>query len=174
MKRTTSNKVKTAATDAPASAYPAQLKHGMANPTQVYQRADDLHARLPASRGPASAGATPPASIDETQSLQLMGGPAKGPQAHVVYRDKVSGQVVIPSGRVLVRFADGVNAQDRASALQAAGYRIAKVLSYAPHSAWVESLAQDGAAALQGLPALETLADVENVEPQWLSPRAAR
>ncbi len=149
-----------------AAGYPARLKHGMANPGQVYQRVDDQHARLPASRGKPR--------LDDMTSLQLADGPAQGPQARVIYRDPASGQVVVPSGRVLVRFADGVNAQDRAPALHAAGYRITQVLSYAPQAAWVESLSQDSGAALGGLQALEALADVKNVEPQWLSPRATK
>ena len=56
----------------------------------------------------------------------------------------------------------------------APGYRIARLLAYAPHTAWLE--ASDGGvqSALSKLGELHQLADVVNVEPQLLAPRTEK
>lgn len=91
-----------------------------------------------------------------------------------VYVERLSQRAVVPSGRALVRFVEGVEAAARSSQLQAAGYRIVEVLGYAPHCAWVEAADGDPAASLRDIAMLERLADVVNVEPQWLAPRGTR
>jgi hypothetical protein len=48
------------------------------------------------------------------------------------------------------------------------------VPAYAPHAAWLEAADGSLAQALGGIARLEALSDVENVEPQWLTERAAK
>ncbi len=43
----------------------------------------------------------------------------------------------IATGRIFVRFAEGTDAAAQAPALQAAGFTLEAVPSYAPHAAWV-------------------------------------
>jgi hypothetical protein len=85
-----------------------------------------------------------------------------------VYALQPGGTPAVPTGLLFVRFADGVPAEARRPAFEQAGYEIVKSPRYAPHTAWVRSRSRDMAAALEGLPALERLPDVENVEPQML------
>ena len=80
---------------------------------------------------------------------------------------------MVPSGRVFVRFAPAVTAASRRAELLKAGYRIVALPSYAPQAAWLEAADDVVAHALQGVARLEALADVENVEPQWLGMREA-
>lgn len=88
--------------------------------------------------------------------------------------ERHSQRPIVPTGRVLVRFVEGVDAAARSAQLQVAGYRIVAVLGYAPHCVWVEAADGDPATALREIAALERLGDVVNVEPQWLAPRATR
>ncbi len=91
-----------------------------------------------------------------------------------MYVEPESHRVVVPTGRVLVRFAESVQAESKREALHAAGYRIVAVLGYAPHCAWLEAASGDRAQALRDIERVEALSDVQNVEPQWLSQRATR
>lgn len=84
------------------------------------------------------------------------------------------GRMVVPTGRVLVRFRDGVLAEDRRREIAAAGYGVDQVLPYAPHAAWVRRTHGDIAAAIEQSNELRQLPDVEHVEPEMLSPSAAR
>jgi hypothetical protein len=149
---------------APAAAdrYPKHLKHGMSHAALVYEHAEDWHAKLADG------------AVEDAGPMQLIQGQAAGTGVHAVYRDPASGCMRVPSGRVMLRFSAHVKALERAADIEAAGYRITSVLAYAPQAAWLESASKSEAAALRGLPALEALPDVENVEPQWLTPRALR
>ncbi len=83
-----------------------------------------------------------------------------------------NGLAAVPTGQVFVRFADGVDARDRANQLQAAGYTTVKVLDFAPQGAWVK--AGSIAESLDQLQSLEGLESVEAIEPQMLMERALR
>jgi hypothetical protein len=91
-----------------------------------------------------------------------------------VYREPGSQDFAIPTGRVFMRFAEGIVAADRKAHIERAGYRIAALLDYAENAAWVESAEGDIAAALHGLDRLAAIAGVAQVEPQLLSPRALK
>ncbi|HEX8201918.1 MAG TPA: hypothetical protein VF590_15690 [Isosphaeraceae bacterium] len=80
----------------------------------------------------------------------------------------------VPTGRVLVRFAEGIRIEDRRDQLAQAGYTLAEPLAYAPQAGWVRAASGGIAAALEGLPALAALPDVAHVEPQMLMPRSNR
>jgi len=85
-----------------------------------------------------------------------------------VYGLQPSGLLAVPTGRVFVRFAEGVKAESRRQEINRAGYELIESLSYAPHAAWLRARSGDIADALAGIPRLEQLPDVENVEPQML------
>ena len=91
-----------------------------------------------------------------------------------VYQLQPSGPLAVPTGKVFVRFAPGVEAASRRDEIERAGYEIAKTSEYTPHTAWVQSASGSIAWALSNVHALEGLADVENVEPQMLTPRDYR
>lgn len=191
------------ASDDPRADYPVTLRHSMRQSNIVYERSTELFAWLrrhrpddpqrmthagpaPASDGPQDQSVSRESGVDPEFSLQDEDGthidvyrgpvdPARaGPDVGAVYVERGSRRIVVPTGRVLARFAVSVPAQSRRVALQAAGYRIVAILAYAPHCAWVESTSGDAARSLQGIARLEALDDIDNVEPQWLSPRAAK
>jgi hypothetical protein len=91
-----------------------------------------------------------------------------------VYALDPAGAPAVPTGRVLVRFADGVMAQDRKLMLRAAGYTLDRVLPYAPQAAFVTAADADICSALLGITRLESLADMVHVEPEMLSEVARR
>jgi len=91
-----------------------------------------------------------------------------------VYESEPGGTPMVPSGRIFVRFAEGHRAEDREAQIASAGYVIQQVPEFAPHAAWVEARSGNIADALLHLSALQALPDMENVEPQVLSPRSAK
>ncbi|NMO50808.1 hypothetical protein HH310_06330 [Actinoplanes sp. TBRC 11911] len=88
-----------------------------------------------------------------------------------VYRRVPGGDPVVPTGRVLVRFAGDA---DRATILRAAGYEVAGTLGYAPDAVWAR--ASDGGVlgALSHLDELAAAKDVVHAEPELLGERAWR
>ena len=162
----------------PFAGYPDTLRHSTQNPKVVYVRTNGLYA----IRGAAGSRDLPLATLN-----------AEGGEAIRVYRRTTGATTAralaeapllpvysqgaeayaIPTGRVLVRFADSIKAESRAGDLKKLGYRIAQTLVYAPNAAWLES--ESGMTdALRNIERVEQLAGVENVEPQFLSPRAAK
>ena len=91
-----------------------------------------------------------------------------------VYRREPGGEMVVPTGRVLVVFADGERADGRQTELARAGYNVEQVLPYAPHAAWVRATNSDLADALGNVDQLARLHGVENVEPQMLGDLSRR
>ena len=91
-----------------------------------------------------------------------------------VYEDPVSGAIVVPTGRVFIRFAASLRVETMRTEIERAGYIIASELSYAPNAAWVEDIAGNVAHALAHLDRLEQIAGIENVEPQLLAERVAK
>jgi hypothetical protein len=90
-----------------------------------------------------------------------------------VYRSE-KGRLAVPTGRILVRFREGVRADTRRREIEAAGYDIEEVLPYAAQAAWVRRTGGDIAGSLSQVDELRKLSDVENVEPQMLTQRAPR
>jgi hypothetical protein len=85
-----------------------------------------------------------------------------------VYGLQPSGLPAVPTGRVFVRFAEGVQAESRRQEINRTGYELVESLAYAPHAAWLRPRSGDMADALAGISRLEQLPDIENVEPQML------
>ncbi len=91
-----------------------------------------------------------------------------------VYRRSAGGSFAVPTGEIFLRLEKGARVEDHAAAIEGAGYEVVRSLSYAPNAAWLCARSGDAADALHGIPRLEALPEVENVEPQMLSPRALR
>ena len=91
-----------------------------------------------------------------------------------VYRRGEGGGVVVPTGRVLVRFADGDSADAHRDELAAAGYDLEEVLGYAPQAGWVRATSGSIADTLGHLGRLQGVPGVENVEVQMVGDVARR
>jgi hypothetical protein len=81
---------------------------------------------------------------------------------------------VRPTGRVLIRFRDAEALKRHQADIETAGYVVEEILSYAPNAAWLRAASGSSAEGLRGIPRLERIADVEQVEPQMLRPRALK
>ena len=112
----------------------------------------------PATEGPASE-LTPTGESGGSEVASI------GP----VYRQVPGGQLAVPTGRALVRFAPGDAAHQHRDELAEAGYELDQVLSYAPHAAWVRARSGAIVDALRHLGRLEDVPGVEHVEPQLVS-----
>lgn len=91
-----------------------------------------------------------------------------------VYALDRRGTPAVPTGLVLVRFRDGIAASTCGDVMSRAGYRIHDVLPYAPSAAWVKAASGGIPASLRGIPALESMPGVVNVEPQMVRRSAPR
>jgi hypothetical protein len=91
-----------------------------------------------------------------------------------IYTVQPNGSLAIPTGLVFIRFAEGVNVESQHEVINRAGYEVSQSLSYAPHTAWLRAQSGNIADAIAGIPRLEAIANVENVEPQMLIERGLR
>ncbi|MCA1618392.1 MAG: hypothetical protein LC795_03580 [Acidobacteria bacterium] len=91
-----------------------------------------------------------------------------------VYRLHPDGPLAVPTGKIFLRFREGVEAATRRKEIERAGYEVIEIPPYSQSGAWVRSASGDVARSLTDLDALEKLADVENVEPQMLVERSLR
>jgi hypothetical protein len=85
-----------------------------------------------------------------------------------VYALGSGGPLAVPTGLILVRYAENITAVSQKEALQRIGYIIDQELTYAPQALWVKPANRDIAFALNNVSLLETQPHVENVEPQML------
>jgi len=137
--------------------FPPELRAGMAQPGVRYERVAGQHAK-----------ATPEGSEPAIRD----GDPPDG--AWPVNRGKSDGQLVVATGRIFVRFAEGERAADRAEAFRRAGYEIEKTLPWAANAIWLHAPAAGVAAALAGLARLAALPGAVSVEPELLRERAKK
>ncbi|HYO20449.1 MAG TPA: hypothetical protein VES02_17490, partial [Dermatophilaceae bacterium] len=91
-----------------------------------------------------------------------------------VYRRVPGGDIIVPTGRVLVRFGEHDRAENHRHELEGAGYLLDQVPSYAPHAAWLRAPNGSITDALRNLEQLSRLADVVSVEPQMIGERSNR
>ncbi|MCI0390702.1 MAG: hypothetical protein MOB07_18300 [Acidobacteria bacterium] len=164
------------------SKYPREVRSSTQRPTTVYTLLPDQYAvhRQGSRETLPSEGATTVMSEGET-TIEVFRGDANerrqgaspgavGP----VYALQPGGTPAIPTGRVFIRFKEGVAVEERIREIEQAGYEIAQTIEYAPHASWLRARSNEIADALAGIRALEKIADVENVEPQMLMRRASR
>jgi hypothetical protein len=91
-----------------------------------------------------------------------------------VYSAGPQGPLAVPTGRVFVRFADGTRAEERRGDLEALGFTVERVLSYAPNAVWVTPTRGGPARALEQFEAIASLPGVVHAEPQLLLERARK
>lgn len=97
-------------------------------------------------------------------------GPAPDdPRVSAVYSDD-AGELVLPTGRVFVRFAAAVRPLERTDELNALGLAIEKIPGYAPNAAWLRARSGAIPDGLSALGALRKLPGVEHVEAELLRP----
>lgn len=92
----------------------------------------------------------------------------------IAYTSQPEGSPAVPTGRVFIRFEDGLKVADRSTEIEDAGYKIAEKIDYAENAAWLSERSGSIARALAGIEKLESIKGVENVEPQMLMKRAAK
>lgn len=148
---------------------PATLRHSTEQADAAYTLAEDVVA----AHGP---GADEAAALAHEGGLVSIAPAEDAPDDAVigpVYR-KPGGGLAVPTGRALVRFADGDRAEHHRDNIAMAGFDLERELSYAPQAAWVRASSGEISDTLGGLSQLERLPGVENVEPQLLSEAARR
>lgn len=157
--------------------YPERLRHSTTNRSVVYELNNDAYA-LHYSVAHAVVEGAQQVLNDGTVAIFIgsCGTRAERDKTTTlgpVYVLQPGGAVAVPTGLILLRFSNNVRAQSRAPELDKLGYDITEVLSYAPNCAWVRDAAGDISRGLGGISKLETLRNLENVEPQMLmhSPR---
>jgi hypothetical protein len=91
-----------------------------------------------------------------------------------IYTVQPNGSLAVPTGLVFIRFAEGVDVESQREVINRAGYEVAQILSYAPHSAWLRAQSGNIADAIARIPQLEAIPKVENIEPQMLMERGLR
>ena len=126
----------------------------------------------------ASALATKPIQTFDEDDIALLAGepepadaaasPTKLSPVYALVPGGGAGSMAVPTGRVFIRFADGVKAGDHETEIGKAGYKVEQTLDYAPNAAWLRARSSNIADALNGIDALQQIAGVENVEPQML------
>lgn len=149
-------------------ASPRTLRSSTERPGPRYELADDLIAIHGAGRTEGavltlSGGRISVEPVDAV-SAEGLADAALGP----VYRRTPGGLLAVPTGRVVVRFAEGDRADRHTEELAEAGYDLEEVLAYAPHAGWVRPSGGGIPDALRKLDRLEKVIGVENVEPQML------
>ena len=160
------------------SKYPRQIRANMASSAPLYVLKSDqyaVHQRSPDLPAPDAA-----LLLDDGAIAVFQGEPDEATEASQagdlspVYGLQPGGVPAVPTGRVFVRFAEGVKAESRRQEIGRAGYELVESPVYAPQAAWLRARSGETADALAGIPKLEQLPDVENVEPQMLMERTRR
>jgi hypothetical protein len=152
--------------------YPRQIRANTTSPAPLYLRQSGYYAVHQRPRDLPAPGAE--LLLDDGAIAIFRGEPdeagavSRAGSLSPVYGLQPSGLPAVPTGRVFVRFAEDVQAESRRQEISRAGYELVESLSYAPQAAWLQSRSGDIADALAGIPRLEQLPDVENVEPQML------
>lgn len=147
---------------------PRQLAVSSQRPEPGYEIAEDLIATHGGPDGPVTHTLVRIEGIAVRPAAQVSGAPADPATIGPVYRRMPGGALVVPTGRVLVRFAEGEPAERHRQELAEAGYDIEEVLSYAPHAAWLRARGGDIGDSLSHLDRLTAQTGIENVEPQML------
>lgn len=159
-----------------SSNYPAELEvRSTEGAVARYQLAPEFYAS--SSGQSLSATDRPVARLDE--NIAVFEGPApkgEGAAGKVmpVYRAQPSGAFAIPTGRIWVRFAEGVKATLQREALAKLGFSLEESPSWAPQAAWVRASSGKIADTLAAAARLSVLPKVEQVEPQILTALARK
>lgn len=85
-----------------------------------------------------------------------------------IYELQPGGSPAVPTGLIFIRLREGVDVASRTQEIEQTGYEIAQKVPHASNAAWLRATSASIADALAGIPRLEGLPDIENVEPQML------
>lgn len=85
-----------------------------------------------------------------------------------VYRAQPSGMLAVPTGRLWIRFAEGIDVEKKREAMAKAGFNVDEAPPWAKHAAWLRASSGKIADALVATQHLKALDGVEHVEPQML------
>ena len=156
-----------------AGKYPELIRMSTIQPEAIYRRVTGKAALQSRGAGSEEEGTR---LADAGRSFAIR---AKQPGPAVegevpVYALGPEGPLAVPSGTVLVRFAEGTEAATREDEFARAGYAVAREVPYAPHAIIVRAKSGSTADALANLERLEKVQGVVNVEPQMISERAKR
>lgn len=156
--------------------FPERLRAGTERPEAFYTRVHGYHAVHPGREEVDTARAV--MTLKEEGIAVYRGEPDKSRGDKIsltpVYSLQPSGPLAVPTGKVFIRFAQSVEAASRRREIENAGYEIVQLSQYTPHTAWLQSTSGTIAPSLSNIHALESLPDVENVEPQMLTLREVR
>lgn len=97
-------------------------------------------------------------------------GPTAGGDILPVYRAQPSGTFAIPTGRLWVRFAEGIDAAQKREKVDKVGCSLEELPAWTASGAWVRASSGKVADALAAVAVLQKLPGVEHVEPQMLLP----
>lgn len=161
--------------------FPHEIRSSTQQPSVVYTRLPGhyaLHRQRADAPPPEDVVTTLSEGEDKVEVFRGEAGGRKHPAApsevRPVYSLQPGGTPAVPTGQVFIRLKEGVAVGERLREIEQAGYGIAQNLEYAPHAAWLRARSGEISDALTGIPDLEKIADVENVEPQMLMQRASR
>lgn len=160
-------------------AFPKSVKHSLEHPDVIYERADNLYAVRRSQTTPMQA--TPVVSLDADGGASFLiyrGMPDQYSSAAdmsiPVYTLSRGNNLAVPTGRVFIRFSEGIEIASRQAELKRVGYRLAQTLAYASNAGWLEAEDMTTLTALKNIGKLGQLADIANIEPQFLSARVTR
>ncbi|MCS7088183.1 MAG: hypothetical protein NZL91_05780 [Thermoflexales bacterium] len=154
------------------SEFPPEVCASRQHPDLFYRRVPDLYAEPDGD--PALDPKRKPVMKLEAERLSVYRGAPGASMANALAVYVLDGLIAVPTGRVLVRFREGIRAHTFEAALRQLGYVIDEVIVYAPNAAWVRDAHGNVARALCNLDKLCQLSGVENVEPQFITARAKR
>ena len=154
------------------SEYPQRVHASTQRPGTVYVRKPGYYAehdRQPDSSAPGaeltlSDGAIAVFHGEPDEEGLLLRADALSP----VYELQPGGSPFVPTGLVFIRFLGGTDVDSRREDIEQTGYEVAHTLPYASNAAWLRAKSRRIADALTGIPKLEALSGIENVEPQML------
>ena len=161
--------------------YPREVRSRTQQPYKIYTRLPDHYAvHRQGLEGQRSEDAIASLS-DVGRGIEVFRGEASERQRQIsaneispVYAVQPQGSPAVPTGQVFLRFKPSVTAKEHLQEIEQAGYEITQSIDYAPHSAWVRARSGKIADSLAGIPALEKIPDVDNVEPQMLMNKSNR
>jgi hypothetical protein len=150
--------------------FPADVVHSSDRPDVQY-RINPEYFALPET---AQSAGKPISTFDGYRIYRSADIPKAPAEALPVYQTAPGGSMMIPTGAVLVRFAERDDVKSRTPDIAAVGYRVTEVLPYAPNAAWVQAESGSPRDALRLLEKLASLSGMENVAPQFVTERRRR
>ena len=159
------------------SEYPHQVPAGTERSSSIYELSTGfyaLHGRQPGTPAPGA-----DYLFNDGRIAVFQGAPDKAAaeapeELGPVYTLQPGGSPAVPTGLVFIRLRDGVPIDGGEAEIKKAGYEIAERVEYASNAAWLRARSGNIADALKGIESLNSIPEVENVEPQMLMASARR